>query len=255
MEDSEVDYDPLLEQALQELDLAFMADSLSLNTNSHVEDADFADTQLGIHIPEQTDWLNAPIPDLDPHPFNFNTPIPIPDIDYTLHTTWYPETMPTPTGYSPSATLNSSSVSEQSLVFSPVYSTSPLSTNYSPREQLLPPNLGPTPKSTPTHASSPKKKRQQRRRAKAKPGTRPCDRRRAERKYNKKAECVFCSKRFQCNRDLDRHYKAKHPKEAAEMGIDMRRIPCKYCSEDFARDDHLKRHKLTQHGITESKGR
>ncbi|KAI8655115.1 hypothetical protein NCS57_01259200 [Fusarium keratoplasticum] len=245
MEDSEVDYDSLLEQATQGLGLAFIADSLPLNTNSHVNDADSADTQAGMHIPEQTDWLNAPIP----HPFNFNTPIPITDIDYTLHTTWYPDTMPILTEDSPGATLNSSSISTQSPGFSSAYSTSPLSTNYSPQEQLLPPSLGPTPKPTPTHASSPKKKRPQRRRAKAKPGTRPCDKRRAERKYNKKAQCVFCSKRVQCNRDLDRHYKAKHPKEAAEMGIDMRKIPCKLCTETFSRPDHLKRHMRDQHGI------
>lgn len=168
-----MDYDSLLEQATQGLGLAFIADSLPLNTNSHVNDADSADTQAGMHIPEQTDWLNAPIP----HPFNFNTPIPITDIDYTLHTTWYPDTMPILTEDSPGATLNSSSISTQSPGFSSAYSTSPLSTNYSPQEQLLPPSLGPTPKPTPTHASSPKKKRPQRRRAKAKPGTRPCDKR------------------------------------------------------------------------------
>lgn len=160
------------DEILHELDLAFMAENLPLNTNSNVNDANFADTPLGMHIPDETHWLNAPIPDPnDSLLFNFNTlPIQIPDIDYTLH--WYPDMMPTLTEDSPSATLNSSSVSEQSPVFSPAYSTSPLSTNYSPREQLLPPSLGPTP--TPTHTSSPKKK-SQRRRTKAEPGNRPCD--------------------------------------------------------------------------------
>lgn len=245
MDDPEVDF----MEVLHELDLASRVNSLLLNTNSHVNDAASADTQLGNQITEETDRLNALSDPIDPLLFNFSAQLPITDIDYTLHTTWYPDTMPILTEDSPGATLNSSSISTQSPGFSSAYSTSPLSTNYSPQEQLLPPSLGPTPKPTPTHASSPKKKRQQRRRAKAKPGTRPCDKRRAERKYNKKAQCVFCSKRVQCNRDLNRHYKAKHPKEAAEMGIDMRKIPCKLCTETLSRPDHLKRHMRDQHGI------
>lgn len=174
MDDPEVNYESLL----QGLDLAYMADSLlPLYANSPVNEADFADTPLGIPIPEETDWLNVPIP--DPLTFNFNTPTPITDIDidYTLQQNWWDlDTMPTSTEDSPSATLNSPSVSVQSPGFSPAYSTSPLSTTYSPQEQLLPPAPGPTPKPTPTHdSSSPKKKPQRRRRAKAKPGTRPCD--------------------------------------------------------------------------------
>lgn len=251
MDDPEVDF----MEALHELDLAFMADSQPLDTNSHVNDADSADTQRGIHIPKQANWLNTPIPDLDPHPFNFNTPIPITDIDYTLHTTWYPDTMPTPTEDSPSATLNSSSVSEQSLIFSPAYSTSPLSTNYSPREQLLPSSLGPTPKPTPTHKSSCKERLQRRRRAKAKAGDRPSDKKRKERKNNKKAQCLVCPRKVQDERDLERHYKAKHRKKAAEMGYNMEKIPCELCEKTFARRDHLKRHKRTQHGINDFKGR
>jgi hypothetical protein len=175
MDDPEADYESLFNDAVHELEFALMADGLSLNSN--VNDAESADTQLGMYIPEEIDCLNAP--DIHPQLFNFTIPLPIPEpsyIDNSLHPTWHQiDMMPTLTEDSPSATLNSSSVSEQSPGFSPAYSTSPLSTNYSPREQLLPPSLGPTP--TPTHDSSPKKKRQQRRRAKAKPGTRACDKR------------------------------------------------------------------------------
>ncbi|RSL73640.1 hypothetical protein CEP54_000079 [Fusarium duplospermum] len=171
MDDPEAGYESLFGEILHEFDLAFMAESLPLNTNTNVNDANFADTPLGMHIPDQTHWLNAPIPDPnDPLLFNFNTPIPIPDIDYTQHQNWYPDMMPALTEDSPSATLNSSSVSEQSPVFSPAY-TSPLSTNYSPQEQLLPPSLGPTPTPTPTHASPPKKKPQRRRRTRQNPAT------------------------------------------------------------------------------------
>ncbi|RTE74252.1 hypothetical protein BHE90_011311 [Fusarium euwallaceae] len=188
MDDLEADCESLLNDEIRELEFTLMTENLLLldtNSSSSVNDADFADTPLGMHIPEETDWLNAPIPDPnDPLLFNFNTlPIQIPDIDYyTLHQNWYPDMMPTLTEDSPSATLNSSSVSEQSPVFSPAYSTSPLSTNFSPREQLLPQSLGPTP--TPTHASPPKKK-PRKRRAKAEPGSRACDKKRERRKIDR----------------------------------------------------------------------
>ncbi|EEU41900.1 uncharacterized protein NECHADRAFT_21043, partial [Fusarium vanettenii 77-13-4] len=138
--------------------------------------------------------------------------------------TWHPDTMPTPTEYSPSATLNSSSVTDQSPGFSSAYTTSPLSTNCSPREQLLPPTLGPTTKPTPTDASPPKKKRQQRRRTKANPGNRACDKKKRDRKNNKNVQCMFCPKMVSDNRDRTRHHRAKHREEAAKIGVDMRRI-------------------------------
>ncbi|RSL61515.1 hypothetical protein CEP53_005080 [Fusarium sp. AF-6] len=174
MGDLEADYESLFNDEIRELEFTLMMESLLSDTNSSssVNDADFADTSLGMHIPVETDGLNAPIPDPnDPPLFNFNTP-PIPDIDYTPHQNWYPGMMPTLTEDSPSATLNSSSVSELSPGFSPAYSTSPLSTNYSPREQLLQQSLDPTP--APTSASPPKKK-PRKRRAKAEPGSRACD--------------------------------------------------------------------------------
>lgn len=182
MDDPEADYESLLNEfndALDGLEFARMMDRLlsSLDTNSDVNDAESADTQLGNYIPEETDKLNILDPDLDPQLFNCNPQSPITYIDYSLHPTWYLDTMPTPTEDSPSATLISSSVTDQSPSFSSAYSTSPLSTNYSPGEQLLPPSLGPTPKPTPTHDSPPRKKRQQRCRAKAKVGDRPCDKR------------------------------------------------------------------------------
>ncbi|KAJ4329061.1 hypothetical protein N0V84_000412 [Fusarium piperis] len=245
MEDLEADY----ESFLYELGL-FMADSQPLYTSSHVNDADPADTQLGNHFPDETDWLNTSTP--DPLLFNLDTLMPNTntDIDYALHPNWWDlDAMLTLTESSPSATLNSSSVSVQSPDFSPAYSTSSLSTNYSPREQLLPPTptLGPTP--TPAHDSSSKKKLQQRRRSKAERGNRPCDKKREQRKFHKKVECELCLKLVQDPRDLERHYKAKHPKEAADKGIDMSKIPCEYCEEKFARKDHLKRHEKNQHGI------
>lgn len=180
MDDPEADYESLFNDfndALDGLEFEVMVERL-LDTNSDVNDAESADTQLGNYIPDETDKLNALYPDLDPQLFNCTFQLPITDIDNTPHhQTWYLDTMPTPTEDSPSATLNSSSVTDQSPGFSSAYSTSPLSTNCSPREQLFPPSLGPTPKPTPTHDFPPKKKRQQRRRAKANPGERACDKR------------------------------------------------------------------------------
>ncbi|KAI8713397.1 C2H2-type domain-containing protein [Fusarium sp. LHS14.1] len=251
MDDPEADYELLFNNPLDELEFALMVEELlsPLNTNSDVNDAESADTQLRNQFLEETDKLNALTTGLDPQLFDFNTHLPTAHTDYTPHQTWYPDTMPTPTEYSPSATLNSSSVTDQSPGFSSVYSTSPLSTNCSPREQLLPPTLGPTTKPTPTDASPPKKKRQQRRRTKANPGNRACDKKRRDRKNNKNVQCMFCPKLVSDNRDRKRHYRAKHREEAIEMGIDMRRFPCEYCSEDFARGDHVTRHMETQHGV------
>ncbi|KAL2670700.1 hypothetical protein Neosp_014499 [[Neocosmospora] mangrovei] len=162
MDDPEADYyESLFNDALDELD--------------NVNDAEPADTQLGNQFPEETDKLNILDPDLDPQLFDCNTHLSITDINSTPYQTWDLYTMPTPIECSPSATLNSSGVTDQSPGFSSAYSTSPLSTNYSPREQLLPPSLGPTPKPTLTNDSPPKKKRQQRRRTKANSGNRACD--------------------------------------------------------------------------------
>lgn len=252
MDDPEADYcESLFNEALNGLGFEMIVEKLPLppNTISNVNDAESADTQLGNYIPEETDKLNILDPDLDPQLFNCNPQSPVTYIDYTPHHTWDLDTMPTPIEDSPSATLNSSSVTDQSPGFSSAYSTSPLSTNYSPREQLLPPSLGPTPKPTPTDASPPKKKCQQRRRTKANPGNRACDKKKRDRKNNKNVQCMFCPKMVSDNRDRTRHHKAKHREEAAKIGVDMRRFPCKYCSEDFARDDHAKRHMDTQHGV------
>ncbi|KAJ4216651.1 hypothetical protein NW759_009222 [Fusarium solani] len=75
MDDPEADYESLFNDAVHELEFALMADGLSLNSN--VNDAESADTQLGMYIPEEIDFVqlyhSAPDPGAELHR-QFTTP-------------------------------------------------------------------------------------------------------------------------------------------------------------------------------------
>ncbi|KAF5018627.1 hypothetical protein F66182_9377 [Fusarium sp. NRRL 66182] len=139
--------------------------------------------------------------------------------------------MSTPTDPS-TTTFNASSHSNGRTDYSTNYTASPASTSttQSPRVPL-PSRMSVTLPETPREQSS-SAKSSQGRRTKMKPGTRPCDTKRQQRKIDRPERCHICKKGHQWRRDLDRHYRSTHPDEAAKMGLDKPKPKCEHCGEE-----------------------
>lgn len=73
---------------------------------------------------------------------------------------------------------------------------------------------------------------------------------RQQRREEKPVICEFCYKGHSYQRDLNRHYVARHPDEAPGKGLVVSRKYCKYCLRTFGRGDNLLRHLTRKHGRT-----
>ncbi|KAF4460004.1 Zinc finger MSN2 [Fusarium albosuccineum] len=210
----DLEWDSML--SIEELvDMTFGAsddtsNDMPMDPTSHANDAVFADAHFGAHRNGGSTNAYLSDPSLFDYNcnFNFNNPLTLqPDYFDNISAWWDPTVAPAVSEYPnifPNYT-SSNTPSTESFDFSSTYSTSPMSSNYSPGEPMLSHSLGPTPEPTP--ATEPTKvASRSRRRAKAKPGSRPCDLKREQRKIDKPEKCQFCDKGHQWQRDLDRHY-------------------------------------------------
>lgn len=222
--------------------------NLSRNPPYCANDAEIADVPLGFDT--NTDQYS--LPDTYTHPidqsfYNLNELFALEHtcID-TLPVDWDFMMLPTLIEGPCSTTLNGSNTTAEPADYTSAYTTSSTSMAHSPTE--------PEPLQVPDHAPEQTvddkgaSTTNTRRRTKMKPGTRPCDLKRAKRKVDKPEICLICQKGHQWRRELNRHYRTNHPGEADKMGISMARPVCRYCGKDFARRDHLTRHLKRKHG-------
>jgi hypothetical protein len=221
---------------------------LSLNPPYCTNGAEIAGVPLGF----DTNTNNYTLLNTYPYPINqgFYNPNELfaPEHTYidTLPVDWDFMMLPTLIEGPSSTTLTGSNTTTEPPDYTSTYTTSSASMAHSPAE--------PEPLQVSDHAPEQTvddkgaSTTNTRRRTKMKPGTRPCDLKRAKRKVDKPEICLICQKGHQWRRELNRHYRTNHPVEAEKMGISMARPVCRYCGKDFARRDHLKRHLKRKHG-------
>jgi hypothetical protein len=222
-------------------------DDLSLNPPYCTNDAEFADVPLDF----DTNTTDYSLLNTYTHPINqsFYNPNELfalehTDID-TLPVDWDFMMLPTLIEGPSSTPLTGSNTTTEPPDYTSTYTTSSTSMAHSPTEPepLQLPDNAPEQTIDDKGAST----TNTRRRTKMKPGTRPCDLKRAKRMVDKPEICLICQKGHPWRRELNRHYRTNHPVEADKMGISMARPVCRYCGKDFARHDHLKRHLKRKH--------
>jgi hypothetical protein len=223
-------------------------DNLSLSLPACTNDAETADVPLGF----DTNTIHYNLPNIYTHPINqsFYNPNELFALEHTdINTSpvdWDFMMLPMPIEGPSSTILTGSNITTEPSDYTSTYTTSSTSISHSPTRPKPLQVSGNTPEQTVDDkvASS----TNTRRRTKMKPGTRPCDLKRAKRKVEKPEICLICQKGHQFRRELNRHYRTNHPVEADKMGISMARPVCRYCGKDFARGDHLTRHLKRKHG-------
>lgn len=78
---------------------------------------------------------------------------------------------------------------------------------------------------------------------------------RRQRRKDKPEACPICGKGHAYQADLDRHIIAQHKDQAEQHALSTERFPCPHCPRDFARKDHLIRHRQRKHGLAKQQRR
>lgn len=78
---------------------------------------------------------------------------------------------------------------------------------------------------------------------------------RCRRRKDKPEECPICGKGHAYKAELDRHIIAQHKDQAEQHALSVERFSCPHCSRDFARKDHLIRHRQRKHGLAKREKR
>ncbi|CCC07003.1 hypothetical protein SMACR_12733 [Sordaria macrospora] len=78
---------------------------------------------------------------------------------------------------------------------------------------------------------------------------------RRQRRKDKPEACPICGKGHAYQAELDRHIIAQHKDQAEKHALSTARLPCPHCPRDFARKDHLVRHRQRKHGLAKQQKR
>ncbi|KAK3339490.1 hypothetical protein B0H65DRAFT_302045 [Neurospora tetraspora] len=89
------------------------------------------------------------------------------------------------------------------------------------------------------------------------PGHSPKLSARRRRRKEKPVKCPIpgCGMGHAYQAELDRHIIAQHKDQAEQYALSVKRFPCPHCPRDFARKDHLTRHRQRRHGLAKQEKR